>query len=85
MVSLEGQSEIKHDYIHDELTGLTTINFFDSGGSSLGSFTIETVRFRPFMKTLSNIADEQFNDLVEGLVFSRTSFNLRDLKAVSKY
>lgn len=72
-MDLSGQAEIKHTYVNDTETGLTTITFTDAADALLGSLTIETARFPRFMKALSDLARDAFD--IEVQVRPRTVFD----------
>lgn len=85
MVDLTGQSIIKHEYVHDGVTGHTTITFRDNLDVSLGTFKIETLKYKKFMEMLGSIAKSQFDDFTPDQEGTRTSFDKRTSSARSEF
>ena len=74
-MNLNGQAIIKHVWVSDPNTGLTTITFQDVLSNPLGTFVIETPRLRTFINAMAEISKDLWPDALPGQTPTRTKFD----------
>ena len=73
-----GESGFKTEYVVDENSGDLTVTFKDEAGTTtLGTITIESLRFRAMIEALDHVAKAAYPDQTVGLGGSRTSFDVQ--------
>ena len=70
-----GVSAFIHEYEHDEETGITTITFKNASEVVLGTITIESVKYRALVESISALAKEQVDDWQLNIQRYSTAFN----------